>query len=48
MCLDCMSMEKLEAKGFVCKICFAKSTRNGVCKQCSLSFTSSSDVSIEV
>ena len=46
-CKECMSMEELEAKGFVCKICFAKSTRNGVCKQCSLSFISSSDVSIE-
>ena len=46
-CLDCMSMTQLESKGFICKICYEKSTRNGVCKPCSMSFKSSTDVSIE-
>ena len=40
-------MTQLESKGFICKICYEKSTRNGVCKPCSMSFKSSTDVSIE-
>ena len=46
-CLDCMPLEKAIAKGMICKICCGKSTRNGICKSCSVSFKSSTEVSIE-
>ena len=46
-CIECMPLDKLEAKGFVCKVCYSNSTKKGVCKSCSMSFKSSTNVSIE-
>ncbi len=40
-CLECMPLEKAIAQGVICKICCGKSTRNGICKSCSVSLKSS-------